>query len=189
MHNSTNIVKSAKCGILPLLSIIIRNACPTPAMRLSTNTRYAIRIIFELHLANAPVPLASLSEQTNISQKTVENIHAILKQNGITEAIIGAHGGIRLCKPLSDISLCKMIDLFDDGVRFVVCFGNKSNDCPRQHICETRSVWKTVSDRISDVLEGVSLESILEQYRQEMRQEHEKQIVIRCINRKGDITP
>ena len=63
-------------------------------MRLSTNTRYAIRIIFELHLANAPVPIAALSEQTNISQKTVENIHAILKSNGITEAIIGAHGGI-----------------------------------------------------------------------------------------------
>ena len=157
-------------------------------MRLSTNTRYAIRISFELLLANAPVPIAALSEQTNISQKTIENIHATLKQNGLTEAIIGARGGIRLCKPLRDISLGKMIGLFDDGVRFVVCFGNKSNDCPRQHICETRSVWKTVSDRISDVLESVSLESILDQYRQEMHQEHEKRIVIRCINRKGDIT-
>lgn len=156
-------------------------------MRLSTNTRYAIRIIFELHLANAPVPIAALSEQTNISQKTVENIHAILKSNGITEAIIGAHGGIRLGMPLREISLGKMIDLFDDGVRFVVCFGNKSNDCPRQHICETRSVWKTVSDRISDVLEGVSLESILDQYRQETDRERAETIVIRCINRKGDI--
>ena len=85
------------------------------------------------------------------------------------------------------ISLGKMIDLFDDGVRFVVCFGNKSNDCPRQHICETRSVWKTVSDRISDVLEGVSLESVLDQYRHETDRESEKKIVIRCINRKGDI--
>ena len=187
MHNSANIVKSAKCVILPPLVIVIRNECPSPAMRLSTNTRYAIRIIFELHLANAPIPIAALSEQTNISQKTVESIHAILKQNGITEAIIGAHGGIRLCKPLREISLGKMIDLFDDGVRFVVCFGNKSNDCPRQHICETRSVWKTVSDRISDVLEGVSLESILDQYRQETDRERGEKIVIRCINRKGDI--
>lgn len=154
-------------------------------MKLSTHTRYAIRIIFELHLANSPVSIAALSEQTNISQKVVENVHAILKQNRITEAIIGARGGIRLCKPLSEISLGDMIDLFDEGVRFVVCFGNKSNDCPRQRVCETRSVWKTISGKIRQELGKVSLESILDQYRREA--ENEKTIVIRCPSRKGDL--
>lgn len=153
-------------------------------MKLSTRTRYAIRIIFELHLAKSPVPIAVLSEQTNIRQKVVEDVHAVLKQNRITEAIIGARGGIRLCKSLSDISLGDMIDLFDEGVRFVVCFGNKSNDCPRQNMCETRSVWKTISGKIREELGNVSLESILDQYRRET--ESEKTVVIRCINRKGD---
>ena len=154
-------------------------------MKLSTHTRYAIRIIFELHLANSPVSIAALSEQTNISQKVVENVHAILKQNRITEAIIGTRGGIRLCKPLSEISLGDMIDLFDEGVRFVVCFGNKSNDCPHQRVCETRSVWKTISGKIRQELGKVSLESILDQYRREA--ENEKTIVIRCPSRKGDL--
>ncbi len=154
-------------------------------MKLSTHTRYAIRIIFELHLAQSPVSIAALSEQTNISQKVVENVHTVLKQNRITEAIIGARGGIRLCKPLSEISLGDMIDLFDEGIRFVVCFGNKSNDCPRQHICETRSVWKTISGKIRQELGKVSLESILDQYRRETQSE--KHVVIHCINRKGDM--
>ena len=111
-------------------------------MKLSTNTRYAIRILFELHLAKGPVSIASLSELTNIGPKTVENILVTLRQNDITASIIGAHGGIRLNKSLSDISLGKMIALFDEGVRFIVCFGEKSNDCPRQNTCEM-----TISDK------------------------------------------
>ena len=153
-------------------------------MKLSTNTRYAIRLIFELHLAQSPIPIAALSEKTNIRAKTVENIHTILREHQITEAVKGARGGIRLAKPLVDISLGKIITLFDDGIRFVVCFGNKSNDCPRQSVCETRSVWKTISDRISQELDTISLASILDQYRQNVGQEHP--VVIRCINRKGE---
>lgn len=155
-------------------------------MKLSTNTRYAIRIIFELHIAKGPVSIASLSELTNISLKTVENILSVLRQNEITASIIGAHGGIRLKKTLSDISLGNIIELFDEGVRFVVCFGEKSNDCPRQNICETRSVWKTISTQIQKELDSVSLESILDQYRRETSL-IEQPVVIHCINRKGDI--
>ncbi len=154
-------------------------------MKLSTNTRYAIRILFELHLAKGPVSIAFLSELTNIGLKTVENILATLRQNDITASIIGAHGGIRLNKSLSDISLGKMIALFDEGVRFVVCFGEKSNNCPRQNTCETQSVWKTISSQIQKELDTVSLEAILDQYRQESMET--KPVVIHCLSRKSDI--
>ena len=154
-------------------------------MKLSTHTRYAIRILFELHLARGPISIAALSELTNIGLKTVENIHAVLRQNDITASIIGAHGGIRLNKPLSAISLGKMIELFDEGVRFVVCFGEKSNDCPRQNVCETRSVWKTISGQIQKELDTVSLEAILDQYREENTEA--KPVLIHCLNRKSDI--
>ena len=154
-------------------------------MKLSTHTRYAIRILFELHLARGPISIAALSELTNIGLKTVENIHAVLRQNDITASIIGAHGGIRLNKPLSAISLGKMIELFDEGVRFVVCFGEKSNDCPRQNGCETRSVWKTISGQIQKELDTVSLEAILDQYREENTEA--KPVLIHCLNRKSDI--
>ena len=154
-------------------------------MKLSTHTRYAIRILFELHLARGPISIAALSELTNIGLKTVANIHAVLRQNDITASIIGAHGGIRLNKPLSAISLGKMIELFDEGVRFVVCFGEKSNDCPRQNVCETRSVWKTISGQIQKELDTVSLEAILDQYREENTEA--KPVLIHCLNRKSDI--
>lgn len=155
-------------------------------MRLSTHTRYAIRLVFELHLANAPVSIARLSEITHINEKLVETLHTVLKRNGITDSILGAHGGIRLAKPLSAISLGRMIDLFDDGVKFVVCFGDKSNNCPRQAVCETRSIWKIVSDRIGRELDGISLASILDQY--SSKTEKASPMVIRCFHRKSDTT-
>ena len=119
-------------------------------MILSTNTRYAIRLIYELHQVKAPLSITALAERINVSSKVVENVHAELKRHGITDAIIGANGGIRLLRSIEDISLGKMIELFDSGVRFVVCFGNKSNNCPRQSVCETQSVWKTISNRIPE---------------------------------------
>ncbi|WAW09620.1 Rrf2 family transcriptional regulator [Oxalobacter vibrioformis] len=150
-------------------------------MRLSANTRYAIRVIFELALAEGPLPIPALSEKAGIAQRTVENIHTVLRQHDITASTIGAKGGIHLAMPLSRISLGRMVTLFDDGVEFAVCFGNKSNDCPRQLVCDTRSVWGSVSNRIQQELDAVSLDSILTQYRRE--EEREKPIFIHGINR------
>lgn len=154
-------------------------------MRLSTNTRYAIRLIYELYQVKSPLPIASLAERINVSNKIIESIHSILKQQEITEAIIGANGGIRLVRPLEAISLGEMITLFDDGVRFVVCFGNKANNCPRQSVCETQSVWKTISDRIQHELDSVSLSDILDEYRKGLTKE--KPITIHCISHKGEL--
>lgn len=150
-------------------------------MRLSANTRYAIRVIFELAMAEGPVPIPALSEKAGIAQRTVENIHTILRQHDITASTIGAKGGIHLAVPLAEISLGRMVALFDDGVEFAVCFGNKSNDCPRQLVCDTRSVWGTVSKRIQQELDAVSLDSILTQFKQE--EAAEKPVFIHCINR------
>lgn len=149
-------------------------------MILSTNTRYAIRLIYELHQVKAPLSITVLAERINVSVKVIENVHAELKRHGITDAIIGANGGIRLLRSIEDISLGKMIELFDSGVRFVVCFGNKSNNCPRQ------SVWKTISNRIQNELDSISLADILDEYRQGASRE--QPIKIHCINHKGELT-
>lgn len=154
-------------------------------MRLSTNTRYAIRLIYELYQVKLPLPIASLAERINVSNKIIEQIHSVLKLQGVTDAIIGANGGIRLIRNLDAISLGEMIALFDDGVRFVVCFGNKANNCPRQSVCETQSVWKTISDRIQHELNSVSLADILDEYRKDLSKE--KTITIHCINHKSEL--
>jgi len=110
------------------------------------------------------VATSLLSEQTGIALKTVEKIHAILKQHGITEGTVGPKGGIFLLMPLTHISLGRMIALFDDGVRFSVCCGNKANECPHQHSCVISSAWENISNMVQEGLDKVSLWSILQEY-------------------------
>lgn len=133
-------------------------------MKLSPNTRYAIRILFELSSSRGMLSSARLAEKTGLSLRVVENIQSVLKQHGITSGTVGARGGIELVRPLAEISLGDMIMLFDGGVEFAVCCGEKSNDCPNQDTCETRSVWRGVSALIQKELNSVSLEAILRQY-------------------------
>ena len=133
-------------------------------MNLSTGTRYVIRLLFELRETGPPITIAQLSEQTGIAPKTVEKIHTILKQNGFTDAIAGPRGGIVLLVSLTEISLGQMIALFDDGVRFGVCYGDKANECPNQKDCVISSAWGSISKMVQEGLNSISLWDILHEY-------------------------
>lgn len=133
-------------------------------MKLSPNTRYAIRILFELHGLSAPVSTAWLSEKTGITLRTVENIHAVLKRAGITSGTVGARGGLSLERPLARVSLGQLVSIFDEGVGFAVCCGEKSNDCPNRGHCGIRAAWDGVSMQVQRQLDQITLESILGSY-------------------------
>ena len=133
-------------------------------MKLSSSTRYAIRILLELSGAGRPLSAAVISEKTGITPRAVENIHAVLRRCKITFGTVGAKGGIELIRPLAEISLGTLVQLFDNGVEFAVCCGDKSNDCPNQESCGIRAVWRDVSARIQRELDAVSLEDIVRGY-------------------------
>ena len=133
-------------------------------MRLSAQTRYAVRILFELAAAAAPFSIGDLSEKTGISPRAVENICAQLRHDGISTGIVGPGGGIRLQIPLGDISLGRLVELFEGGVEFSVCCGDKANDCPNQNFCVNRTVWRELSAKIQKELDVISLDSLLRRY-------------------------
>jgi len=137
-------------------------------MKLSTNSRYAIRILLELTEYDYPISISSISDKTGITTRSIENIHAILKEYDITTSTIGSKGGIQLKTPIENISLGEIILLFDDGIEFSVCCGDKSNDCPNHKSCEARTTWNTISINIQEQLNGISLKNILTKYRKNM---------------------
>lgn len=136
-------------------------------MKFSSNTRYAIRLLFELHGFDTPVSIALLSEKTGISPRAIENIHAVLRQNGVTVGTVGAKGGLELARPLTDVSLGDIVSLFDGGVAFSVCCGKKANACPNQDTCQIRAAWTTIGKSVQDHLDTVDLYSILCKYPQD----------------------
>lgn len=135
-------------------------------MQFSTSTRYAIRLLFELRQPNMPQSSAVLAEQIGIPLKTLEKIHAVLKKEKITDSIIGAKGGIFLRIPLTEVSLGKITELFDNGIRFAVCFGEKANECPMQNTCRISSAWMHISKLVQEQLNNISLWSIFQEFPQ-----------------------
>ncbi|CAK7017941.1 MAG: HTH-type transcriptional regulator IscR [Desulfovibrio sp.] len=133
-------------------------------MKLSPNTRYAIRVLFELSGLSEPVSTAYLAEKTGMTLRTVENIHAVLRREKITAGTVGAKGGIQLLVPLEKVSLGKLVDMFDDGVEFAVCCGDKSNECPNQAACDIRNVWQAVSREVHRQLDAIPLAAVLRRY-------------------------
>ncbi|MDL2280219.1 Rrf2 family transcriptional regulator [Desulfovibrio sp. OttesenSCG-928-G11] len=126
-------------------------------MKLSAKTRYAVRLIFTLAGAGEPVPIAILSEKTGLSPRTVEQVHGVLKSHGITDAQVGARGGLVLLRPVKDIRLGSLVECFDKGVELSVCCGEKSQDCPRRHKCGARAAWAALSLDVQRLLDEVAL--------------------------------
>jgi Rrf2 family iron-sulfur cluster assembly transcriptional regulator len=129
-------------------------------MKFSTNVRYAVRVLTKLHQAKGKLPMAALAERAGISLRTMENIHAVMRENGITKGVVGARGGIELALPLSGVSLGTIVKLFDKEVDFSVCHGNKTNDCPNLQFCPRRAKWLGVSQKIQDALDNIFLDSL-----------------------------
>lgn len=129
-------------------------------MKFSTHTRYAIRVLLELSKTNEPVSMAKVSEETGIALRTVEAIHTVLKEYQVTGSTIGAKGGIYLETPLKEISLGLVVLLFDDGIEFSVCCGERTNLCPNRSECGVQACWNTISLEIQEYLNGIFLEDI-----------------------------
>lgn len=134
------------------------------AMKFSTNIRYAVRMLYELRQAGRPLSLSVLADKTGITLRAMENVQAILKQQGVTDSSVGAKGGIHLVRPLDQVSIGELVEWFDDGVEFSVCCGDKANECPQRQFCETSATWTEVSSRVRGVLDTISLESVLSKY-------------------------
>lgn len=130
-------------------------------MKLSAKTRYAVRILFELSEAKGPLSSAALCERTGISLRAVENVHAVLKSRGITDAVVGAKGGLILLRPVEEISLGTLVECFDKGVEFSVCCGEKAYECPRRHECAVKASWSGVSRAFQRALNAISLTDLV----------------------------
>lgn len=129
-------------------------------MKLAPKSRYAIRLLFELEAAGQALSMSTLCDRTGLSPRVVETIHAELKRRGVTEASVGAKGGLSLLVPLKDISLGQVVDWFENGVEFAVCCGEKAYDCPQRQTCVNRATWRAVSRKVRETLEGISLADI-----------------------------
>ena len=132
-------------------------------MRVSTKGRYGLRILLDVAVfeKQGPVALRDISRRQNISQKYLWQVINPLKVAGLLRATRGAHGGYVLAKSPQRISIRDIVDILEGPVSVVGCV-QSPNTCDRSATCTARSAWSEVEAKINEVMEGITLQHLLE---------------------------
>lgn len=132
-------------------------------MRLTSKGRYAVTAMLDvaLHANDNPVPLADISERQEISLSYLEQLFSRLRKHGLVSSVRGPGGGYRLGLPADKISVGMVISAVDESIDATRCQG--SGGCHGGSRCLTHSLWRGLSERIADFLDGITLAELTEQ--------------------------
>ncbi|MDA3797712.1 MAG: Rrf2 family transcriptional regulator [Kiritimatiellae bacterium] len=134
-------------------------------MKLSTRSRYGLRLMFELALGygTGAVQLQDIAKNQNISEKYLGKLMIQLKKAKLVDSIRGAHGGYILQREPSKITMLDIVKVMEGDLSIVDCTSDGA-DCCRAHDCPSKSVWCGLSNVIKNYLEGIKLSDLVDKY-------------------------
>jgi len=128
-----------------------------------------------LHSDGSPVPLKDIARRQQISLPYLEHLVTPLVSGEIIRSTRGAHGGISLLKPPEKIRLSEVIRLLEGSIAPVECV-NHPAICPRVGSCATCDIWNELKKAMNGVLEGTTLQELVERQRQKEASRNSKML-------------
>jgi Rrf2 family cysteine metabolism transcriptional repressor len=131
------------------------NVKNTP-MWISKRTDYATRAVLTLALDDGEeaVKLEELAHRAEVPVSVLEQVMPILRSAGIVRSTRGAHGGYRLNKPPAEITVERIVRLFQGQLAPIGYATRRNPDpCPDLVARSLRPVWAEVRDATIDILE------------------------------------
>ena len=131
-------------------------------MKLSTKTRYSTRILVELALNKdqGAVQVSKIASHTKIPVKYLEQLLRTLKQAGLVKTVRGPKGGHLLVENPKDISLGKIVRVFESQTDLVECVSHPEN-CDMSSECLVRRAWYEATSVLYDKLDGISIADLI----------------------------
>ncbi|MDO5135672.1 MAG: Rrf2 family transcriptional regulator [Eubacteriales bacterium] len=141
-------------------------------MKLSTRAIYGLRALIDLGLYSETeaVSIQSIANRQGISVGYLEQLMALLKKAGLVKSIRGACGGYRLGKPAAEVSVGDILRVLEGSLEAVVCPGNEGEGrCNGSESCVAKAVWKRINDGITDAVDTMMLDELVEENRRVQR--------------------
>jgi Rrf2 family protein len=131
-------------------------------MKLSTRTRYGVRLMLDLAQkhGSGPVLLKDIAKEEDLSEKYLSLIVLPLKASGLIKALRGASGGYTLSREPNDITLKEIVESLEGKIFLVDCLPDPKS-CTRSGVCATRDVWQIIADKMTEVLESMTLADLV----------------------------
>ncbi len=136
-------------------------------MKLSTKGRYGLKAMFDLalHYGDGPISLKSVAERQLISDHYLEQLIASLRKSGLVKSVRGAQGGYMLADIPSKITVGDIIRVLEGPLGPSDCvLEDEPSSCDRADCCVTRTVWEKIRVSISEVIDSISLQDMIDDY-------------------------
>lgn len=135
-------------------------------MKISAKGEYGVRamIVLALNFRAGPIPIREIAEKEEISYQFLEQIFLPLRREGLIKSVRGAKGGYTLNKPPQEIKVGDIIRVLDGPIAPVECMANDDGGdrrCSRSATCLSRSIWEKLRDRMSEVLDEITLADVI----------------------------
>ncbi|MBO5649936.1 MAG: Rrf2 family transcriptional regulator [Selenomonas sp.] len=137
-------------------------------MKISTKGRYSVTALYELaqRYGEGPVSLKCVAQGQGLSENYLEQLMVPLRRAGLVQSIRGAQGGYMLAKSPAEITIGSIITTVEGPIAVVDCLlaeaGAAEQMCDKACACVTRGIWEKVCDSISQVLESITLQTLLD---------------------------
>lgn len=133
-------------------------------MRISTKGRYALRLMLDLatNCCGDPIRLKDVAKRQEISEKYLEQIISVLNKAGFVRSIRGPQGGYVLTRRPEEYTVGMILRLTEGSMAPVDCVDEELGNCPKMTECATSVVWKRLNDAISDVIDNITLQDLVD---------------------------
>jgi Rrf2 family protein len=123
-------------------------------MWVSRRTDYATRALLALALEDGgPLKLDEIARRTAVPQSVLEQVMPVLRTAGIVRSERGPSGGYRLNKAPEEITLERVVRLFQGQLAPIGCATrSQPEQCPMMVACSLREVWEEVRDATIAIL-------------------------------------
>ena len=137
-------------------------------MKVSTKGRYALRMMYDMAVNDngSAIPLKDIANRQSISIKYLEQIVILLNRAGFVKSVRGAQGGYRLAHPASYYTVGMILRLTEGSMAPVACLDDEVNQCPRVNECPTLFVWEKLDAAVKEVIDGITLQEIIDHSRE-----------------------
>lgn len=135
-------------------------------MKITAQTRYALRILLDiaLHGAQGPRSIKEIASSQGISEKFISRIAVPLRRAGLVATARGAKGGLRLARFPEKIALLDIVEAIDGPLALVHCLA-RPGVCVRQGRCAAERAWSGVNDALAAALRRVRLADVVAEHR------------------------
>ncbi|MGL4850280.1 MAG: RrF2 family transcriptional regulator [Clostridium sp.] len=135
-------------------------------MKLSTKGRYGVKAMVDLavNYGESPVSIKTISKRQHISEYYLEQLFSPLRKAKLIRSIRGAQGGYVLNKEPKDITVADIMYILEGPIEIADCIDGVA--CDNVDCCATRMLWKRIKESIDEVMEGVTLQDIVNDYKE-----------------------